>query len=85
VNVSFPLQIKGGETARIATFSLLCLVVVVEWFDPRAGSIQVGRPEAPQLSDTDAVNDSISCVTLKCFWVNSNDCCCPITVQQRFE
>ncbi|MDI3256045.1 MAG: hypothetical protein QJR10_14880 [Bacillota bacterium] len=63
----------------MADSSLLCLVVV-EWFDPRAGSVKVGRPEAPQLSYAHAVNDSISCVTLKGLGVNLNDGCRPITV-----
>jgi hypothetical protein len=85
VNVSFLLQIKGGETARIAAFSLLCLVVVVEWFEPFAGSKQVGGSEAPQFANADAANDSSSCVTLKGFGVNLNNRGCPVTVQQRLE
>src|SRR5581483_1300392 len=85
VDVSFPLQIKGDEAARIATFSLLCPAVAVEWIDSFAALKQVGGAKAPQFAYPDAVNDPSSCVALKGFRVDSNDGCRSITVQQRFE
>jgi hypothetical protein len=76
VNVSFPLQSKGGETARIAVISLLCLGLVVEKVFVILDGLRkkLRSAEAPELAYANAGHNTVPCVSLKRFRVDLDSC-----------
>jgi hypothetical protein len=87
VNVSFPLHFKGGETARIAVISLLCLGLVVEnIFVILDGMREKFRSaEAPELAYANAGHNAIPCISLKSLRVNLDKSRRLLAVQQPLE